>query len=84
MTKENLIELIAETIYHTRYQEIDEVVNQGFHKLWKSPDTHCIIDDFVLAEFERDDYRHEARDVLKVVLENFKSIEEMIIKDIIE
>jgi len=82
MTKEELIELIAETIYHTRYQEIDEVINQGFHKLWKSG--NYFVGDYELSEHERDDYRHEARDVLEVVLVNFKSIEEIIIKNIIE
>jgi hypothetical protein len=84
MTREDLIEIMAESIYHTRYKEIDEVVLGKFHKLWKTEQYSTIPDDFVLSEHERDDYRHEARDVLDVILKNIDTINELLIKEIIE
>ena len=84
MRREYLIELTAEAIYHARRKEIDEVVNQTIHLPWKSSIVCDNRSDLELAEWERDDYRSEAKAALKVLLKNFESIEEIIIKDIIE
>lgn len=83
MTKKELIELVAEAIYHTRYKEIDEIVNQSFHKFWKT-NTPWDQDDTSLCEWERDDYRWEAQSALKVLLEHYHEVEKLIIKNIIE
>jgi hypothetical protein len=89
ITKEYIIEQIAETIYHTRYQEMEEMGGIK-HKLWKSLD-HNDIQDEALPEHERDDFRHEAQAAYGVVKIYYKSIarlineeNELIIKDIIE
>lgn len=83
MTKEELIELTAEAIYHARRQELDEIFERN-HLLWKSNIVCDNRSDLEVAEWERDDYRNEAKAALKVLLSNFESIEEIIIKDIIE
>jgi hypothetical protein len=84
MTREELIEIMAESIYHARYKEFDEVVIEQFHKLWETPVCSTIPHDFVLAEHERDDYRYEAKNVLEIILKNVDTINELLVEEIIE
>jgi len=82
ITKEYIIEQAAEAIYHAGYQELDEISNVP-HKLWESADP---IDrqDEALAEHERDDFRREAEAAYDVFIKFYKTINKLIIKDIIE
>jgi hypothetical protein len=66
---EDIIDKVAEIIYRTQggctYEEEFEILTGRKPRLWKTDLPWDSQPDLELCEWERDDYRHQARSILK-------------------